>query len=61
MFLNLNFQKDAKFDVNQAAAAFTWIEEIVGEPCEQGYGSSDEVTESLKDGQVLCKSVKKLL
>ena len=61
MFLNLNFQKAAKFDVNQAKAAFTWIGEIVGEPCEQGYGSASEVKESLGDGQVLCKSVKKLL
>ena len=46
-------QKAAKYDVNLAAEAVAWIEEITGEPVD-GPGS-DEVCEALKDGVKLCK------
>ena len=49
-------QKDSNFDLNLANETREWIELVIGEPLSSWSGQED-ITESLKDGIVLCKYV----
>ncbi len=63
LYLNFQFQSQAKFSVEMAQQALTWIEAVLGQPLDNlpdgAAGLSDQADfgAALKDGRVLCNLI----